>query len=286
MNRRLLILLIIAFGAAGSTVFSLRGWIEGQRADYANQAQQTQPAVDTKEVLVANDSMPAGLLVKLSHLRWQAWPKDAIAESYIVRGRGIEMTDFEGTVVRVGVASGEPVTNERVVKSGERGFLAAVLTPGMRAFSVPVTATTGIAGFIFPGDRVDLIVTHVIDKKGDNERTRRASETVLTDIRVLAVDQQTDDQNGKAAIAKTVTLELTPKQAEIVSVSLVMEQGRLSLSLRSLTKEDDPDFIEPKARTHTLDTQASRLLDRRNRQARKATRVRVVKGGETVVLDF
>ncbi len=194
------------------------------------------------------------------------------------------MTDFEGTVVRTGVASGEPVTNERVVKSGERGFLAAVLSPGKRAVSVPVTATTGIAGFIFPGDRVDLILTHAIDKKGEDDRTRRASETVLTDVRVLAVDQQTDDQNGKASIAKTVTIELTPRQAELVS--LVMELGRLSLSLRSLAKVDDPSFVETTARTHTWDSEASRLLDQRNRRARKSTRVRVVKGGETVVLDF
>lgn len=284
MNRRLLTLLIIAVVAAGSTVLSLRGWIEGQRADYANAAQKTVPEMDTDEVLVASVSLPAGLLVKRSHLRWQAWPKDAIAESYIVRGSGVEMTEFEGTVVRVGVASGEPVTNERVVKSGERGFLAAVLTPGMRAVSVPVTAITGIAGFIFPGDRVDVILTHAIDKKGDDDRERHASETVLTDIRVLAVDQQTDDQNGKAAIAKTVTLELKPRQAE--TVALVIELGRLSLSLRSLTKDDDPDFADTKARTHTLDSQASQLLDQKNRQVRKGTRVRVVKGGETVVVDF
>ncbi len=284
MNRRLVLLLLIAIVAAGSTVLSLRGWIEGQRADYASAAQRPQANTNTVEVLVASDSLPTGTLVKRSHLRWQAWPKDAVAESYIVRGRGVARTDFEGTVVRTGVASGEPLTNERVVKSGERGFLAAVLSPGKRAVSVPVTAITGIAGFIFPGDRVDLILTHAIDKKGDGERMRRASETVMTDIRVLAVDQQTDDQNGKASIAKTVTLELSPKQAEIVSLS--MELGRLSLSLRSLTKEDDPDFVETKARTYTWDREASRLLDQQNRRAGKGGRVNVVKGGETVVVEF
>jgi len=284
MNRRLLLLLLIAVVAAGSTVLSLRGWIEGQRADYASAAQRPQPKTNTDDVLVASTSLPTGLLVKRSHLRWQAWPKDAIAETYIVRGRGVEMTDFEGTVVRTGVASGEPLTNERVVKSGERGFLAAVLSPGKRAVSIPVTATTGIAGFIFPGDRVDLILTHAIDKKGDGERTRRASETVMTDVRVLAVDQETDDQNGKASIAKTVTLELSPRQAEIVS--LIQELGRLSLSLRSLTKEDDPDFVETNGRTHTWDSEASRLLDQQNRKARKGTQVFVVKGGETVVVEF
>ncbi len=286
MNRRFLILLFVAVVAAGTTIMSLRGWIEGQRVDYVSAAQRPGPAVETSEVLVAGKALPAGLLVKRSHLRWQAWPNDAIAANYIVKGRGVELEAFEGTVVRSGVAKGEPITETRIVRTGERGFLAAVLTPGMRAFSVPVTATTGIAGFIFPGDRVDLILTHVIDKKGDDDRTRRASETVLTDVRVLAVDQQTDDQNGKASVAKTVTLELTPKQAELVSVSLVMEQGRLSLSLRSLTKEDDPDFVESKARTHTLDTQASRLLDQRNRKVRGGTRVKVVRGGETVIVDF
>lgn len=284
MNRRLLILLLIAIVAGGSTVLSLRGWIEGQRADYAAAAQRPQSDTNTNEVLVANSGLPAGLLVKRSHLRWQAWPKDAVAESYIVRNRGVKIADFEGTVVRAGIASGEPLTIERVVKPGERGFLAVVLSPGKRAVSVPVTATTGIAGFIFPGDRVDVILTHAIDKKGDNERTRRASETVLTDVRVLAVDQQTDDQNAKASIAKTVTLELSPKQAEIVF--LIQELGRLSLSLRSLTKEDDPDFVETKARTYTWDRDASRLLDQQNRRARKGNRVNVVKGGETVIVEF
>ena len=284
MNRRLLVLLLIAVVAAGSTVLSLRGWIEGQRADYAAAAQRTQPDTNTDEVLVANTGLPAGLLVKRSHLRWQAWPKDAIAETYIVRNRGVTIADFEGTVVRTGVASGEPVTDERVVKSGERGFLAAVLSPGQRAVSVPVTATTGIAGFIFPGDRVDLILTHAIDKRGDGDRTRRASETVLTNVRVLAVDQQTDDQNGKAAIAKTVTLELSPRQAEIVA--LIQELGRLSLSLRSLTKSDDPNFVETNGRTYTWDSDASRLLDQQNRRAHKGTQVKVVKGGETVIVEF
>lgn len=284
MNRRLLTLLLIAIVAGGSTVLSLRGWIEGQRADYASAAQQPRPDTNTDEVLVANKSLPAGLLVKRSHLRWQAWPKDAIAESYIVRNRGVKIAEFEGTVVRTGIASGEPLTSERLVKPDERGFLAAVLSPGKRAVSVPVTATTGIAGFIFPGDRVDLILTHAIDKKGDGERTRRASETVMTDVRVLAVDQQTDDQNGKASLAKTVTLELSPKQAEIVA--LIQELGRLSLSLRSLTKDDDSDFVETKARTHTWDSEASRLLDQQNRKARKGSQVFVVKGGETVVVEF
>lgn len=284
MNRRLLILLLIAVVAAGSTVMSLRGWIENQRADFAAAAQRTLPDTNTDEVLVARTPLPAGLLVKRSHLRWQAWPEDAIADSYIVRKSGVKIADFEGTVVRTGVAKGEPLTNERVVKSGEQGFLAAVLTPGKRAVSVPVTAITGIAGFIFPGDRVDLILTHAIDKKGDNDRTRRASETVLTNVRVLAVDQQTDDQNNKASIAKTVTLELSPKQAEIVS--LIQELGRLSLSLRSLAQEDDPDFDETKSRTFTWDRDASRLLDQQNRKARKGNRVNVVKGGETAVVEF
>ncbi len=104
MNRRLLILLLIAVVAAGGTVMALRGWIEGQRADYASAAQRTLPDTNTDEVLVASTPLPAGLLVKRSHLRWQAWPEDAISESYIVRKSGVNMADFVGTVVRTGVA--------------------------------------------------------------------------------------------------------------------------------------------------------------------------------------
>ena len=126
--------------------------------------------------------------------------------------------------------AGEPVTLRKLVGPGERGFLAAALAPGMRAVTVPVNQTTGIAGFIFPGDRVDMLLTHlVVDARGSE---RQASETVLYNVRVLAVDRDTNNIENAPKVASTVTLEVTPKIAEVISV--LRKLGDLSLSLRSL----------------------------------------------------
>ena len=170
-------------------------------------------------------------------MRWQAWPDDTVAPTYVIENER-SMNDFIGGVVRSSIAAGQPITDTRVVKPGDQGFLAAVLQPGMRAVSVAVNAETGLAGFIFPGDRVDVILTHGMQEKDSegNQYTKRASETVLQNVRVLAVDQSMDDQNKEVTIAKTATLELLPKQAEILTVTAQL--GVLSLSLRGLQEED------------------------------------------------
>ncbi len=122
----------------------------------------------------------------------------------------------------------------------DRGFLAAVLNPGMRGVSVPVNATSGIAGFVFPGDWVDIILTIRVNEKSEesgNNRTRYFSETLLTDVRVLAVDQNIENEKGEVNVAKTATLEVTTKQAEMIAIAL--EMGSISLSLHSLAREQD-----------------------------------------------
>jgi pilus assembly protein CpaB len=178
----------------------------------------------------------------------------------------------------------------------------------MRAVAVSVNAETGIAGFVFPGDHVDVILTHGIngvDSEG-NAFVRRASETVLQNVRVLAVDQNTNDQSEQAAIAKTATLELSPKQVEVVSV--ISELGRLSLSLRSLQKDEQaiagglgPAPVVPgvpsltlgpkkpsgvkvaKKGTYTWDTEVSRLINRSNV---KPKTIDVVRGQEAETVEI
>jgi pilus assembly protein CpaB len=190
------------------------------------------------------------------------------------------------------------------VRPGERGFLAAVLRPGFRAITVGVNTTSGIAGFIFPGDSIDLILSHSVGRQGENGRVRRASETVLADVRVLAIDQSTNDQVEKANPAKNVTLEVTPKQAEIVS--LISDIGRLSLSLRSLQQNegaiveakpgDSPELNpilarlikgdEPeRGKGHTWDSEVSRLLNVPKSKANQH-QVKVVRGAEAAVVVF
>lgn len=265
----------IALLVAGVMVFFGRHWLgfaaqqpqtvaapsgPSQRLARPSLTEAPQPA-PALQVLVARTDIRTGQIVKPDDMRWQAWPDGTISPTYIIEGRR-PLSDFVGAVSRAPISAGEPITEGRVVLSGTRGFMAAVLQPGMRAVSIQVTPTSGVSGFIFAGDRVDLILTHVFEK--DAIKERQASETVLRDVRVIAMDQRLDARPGEAPqVAKTATLEVTPKQAEIIA--LAAEMGKLSLALRSLQEPVDSDGgvlarnpdNEP---SFTRDSNVSRLL--------------------------
>ena len=187
MNVRLLGLVLVALIAAGGAIFGANSWLAGQRAalEAANR-NQVQVKKDHTRIIVAKRGLPAGTLIKKTHLRWQAWPDTGVSDAYLVDGKA-NLESLVGTVVRQGIAAGEPITETRVVRPGQHGFMAAVLRPGFRAITVAVNITSGVAGFVFPGDRIDLILSHSVGREGQNGRVRRASETVLTDVRVLAM---------------------------------------------------------------------------------------------------
>ncbi len=267
MNPRTLLLALAALMTAGLTAFLVNGWMERQRA---LNVRAPAPKVEVLQVLVAKRNLGAGTFLKRGDTTWQAWPEGSLSSAYAVKGKR-KQKEFVGSVVRSTIVAGQPVTDSNVVKVGERGFLAAVLTPGLRALSFPITAASGIAGLVFPGDRVDLILSHkfkVTSSGNSKSKIRIASETVLTNVRILAIDQRTDDQKEKSnrsRVGKTATLELTPKQAEIVSVALNL--GKLSLSLRSLAKKGTGSAGDPekemksaRGRTMTIDGEVSRLL--------------------------
>ena len=233
MSPRAIILVLLAVVFAGGTVYAANWWLNSQRLAMEPGKPEEVVAAPSREVLVTVTSLPTGSFIRPEHLRWQAWPDGDIAETWVTREGGLggeqQIQGLAGAVVRQGIAAGEPVVAGRVVRPGERGFLAAVLHPGMRAVSVAVNATTAASGFIFPGDRIDLLLTHA-------PGGRRISETVLTNIRVLATDQSTNDQNATAVVARTVTVEATAHQVEMINVARSI--GQLSLSLRSLARED------------------------------------------------
>lgn len=235
MGPRRILVLLLALVVAGVTAVYARSWISNQQRPITI-VQASQPAEEEgSEVLVAETNIPSGRFIKLQDVRWQRWPSDDIPDNYIVKD-GDNKEAIVGAVVRRGLFAGQPITEASVVKPGDRGFLAAVLSPGMRAVSVPINATSGNSGLIFPGDRVDLILTQTLD--GDT--TRRVSETVLPNIRIIAMGVSTGDDPKKGKNhqkARTATLEVTPREAE--SVALVTELGKLSLSLRSLAKDED-----------------------------------------------
>jgi pilus assembly protein CpaB len=282
MNLRKILLLAVAALLTILTVWSVRSYLDGQKAELDARARslQQKPAAQGTMVLVAKNDLPTGSFIKPEHLRWQPWPDDG-ASNYVRQGNR-RLEEFVGSVVRARIASGEPVTDGRIVKPDDRGFMAAVLTPGMRAISVAVNPTSGISGFVLPGDRVDLVLTHAIKSErdgGGGSQDRHASETILSDLRVLAIGQKIQEsKSGETIVAGTATLEVSAKQVEVIAVAI--ELGKLSLSLRSLgkTENEDSEYLSgadigtgkplaagatPGSKTYTWDQEASQLLFRR-----------------------
>jgi pilus assembly protein CpaB len=262
MRARTLILLLVAILLAGGTGMLVRSWLAQQRNAEAVAAPMPTPT--QKSILVAHGVIARGQILKPTDLAWQSWPDGAIDHAYIQKGTK-KIEDFAGWVARDPLGPGEPVTENKMVAPGSRGFLAAVLRPGMRAVSVPVTRTSGISGFVFPGDQVDILITHSLPTSTSKGPAvlHQASETVLHDVRVLAVDQKLDNKVSEPVVAQTATLEVTPKQSEMIAVA--SEMGKLSLSLRSLVtppgEETTADSAEnAEAGTFTLDSEVSRLL--------------------------
>jgi pilus assembly protein CpaB len=230
MDRKKLILLIGALIIAVGTAFAARSIFADAGAPQAEAA----PEPAGPKVLVAQRALPTGTIITADAMGYQQWPEELVQDVYFLDGES-DINQLLGTVVRHPITAGEPVTQGSLVSPGDRGFLAAALGPGMRAVTVPVSAKTGVAGFVFPGDRVDLVLTQTVN--GAEGTPLKAAETVLRNLRVLATDQrteQTQNENGKTVVRafRTVTLEVTPKIAEKVAVAQTI--GTLSLALRSI----------------------------------------------------
>lgn len=280
MDFRRLLFLGIAVILAGAIAMSVRSAAKPDTGE--------RPIVQNKDlpaILVAKIDLPAGSLIQPDQLAWQTWPTEKLGSMYIQKGSR-NLDEFAGAVVRSGLRAGEPITDGRLVTPKDRGFMAAVLNPGMRAVSVRVDDASGVSGLVFPGDRVDVILTQTIAQADEGRRstTRRASETVLTNVRVLAVDQRTDDIKTEAKIAKTTTLEVTPKQAE--KIALIADLGKLSLSLRSLGAEPsaaaDATTLPPDAPSYTWDSEASYLLS----PVQKPVNLSIVRGNTVEDIVF
>jgi pilus assembly protein CpaB len=229
MDRNKIILLVIALLIAVVTVVVARSMI-------STEASAPEEVKVQLQILVAAKDLPSGTLTKESDLRWQNWPADSKTDNMIVNISDDKNT-YIGTVVRAGIREGEPITKNNVLRPGEQGFLAAVLQPGKRAISVKITPVTGVAGLVFPGDRVDVILTHIVESPDDPQlKSRRISETMVHDARVLALDQTTDDQTKEPKLAEVATIEVSSKEAE--KIALMADWGTVALVLRSVAGAD------------------------------------------------
>lgn len=235
MNVKSVILIVAALLFAGGTAFVASRLMSTPQQTVAK-APKEEPA---KKVLVAKGNLPAGTFIKEEDVSWQKWPTDGVNESYLLEGQA-DVNTVVGAVVRKGIVSGEPITEAQIARPGDRGFLAAVLTPGMRAIAIDVNEPSSVAGLIFPGDRIDILLNMKFKLSGeegsDSGYKPQTSETVLENVRLLATDRRLNDIEGEPKKVKTLTIEVTPKQAEMIKVAASM--GDLHMSLRGLGKPD------------------------------------------------
>ena len=230
MDRKKLLLLVGALVIAIGTALAAKSMFTGAAAP---QAVAAAPKLEGPKVLVAKRALPVGTIITADAIGYQLWPKEMVQDAYFIDGQA-DMGKLLGTVVRNPITAGEPVTQGSLVAPGDRGFLAAALGPGMRAITVPVSAKTGVGGFVFPGDHVDLMLTQSV---GGGDQSLKATETILRNLRVLATDTETETtktEDGKTIVkgSRTVTLEVTPRLAEKIEVAQTI--GTLSLALRSI----------------------------------------------------
>jgi pilus assembly protein CpaB len=219
---------IVIAGTAGLGAFLLMQGIVNRPA-----TQNTvEVRVDATEVLVAASAIDLGVIASESLFRWQTWPKDAVAPAFITKSSPPEMiSGLNGAVVRAPLLPGEPVTSDKLIKPGQGGVLAAILPAGMRAISTKITEASAVGRLILPNDHVDVILSRRVRGRGGEDVV---SDTLLRNIRVLAIGQQIQNKEGEkaAAAADTATLELTPQQAETLAQANSM--GDISLALRSI----------------------------------------------------
>jgi len=246
MRIRTIVLLLLAFILAGGTAYLAQLYLAAQRPAVVPVAQ---PKAE-RSVLVAKGDIHRGQILVPADLTWQAWPEGGVDKTYVLQGGPQKPETFAGWVARNPIASGEPVSESKIVAPGSRGFLAAVLRPGMRAITVPVTLTSGVAGFIFPGDNVDLLLTFAVPPRpgSGSKYPHKATETMMRHLRVIAIDQRLETKPGQVVPPHTATFEVTPKQGEALAVASQM--GQMTLILESLAP--GPDEKRPADQTVTM----------------------------------
>ncbi|CAN7622235.1 Flp pilus assembly protein CpaB [Phyllobacterium sp. LjRoot231] len=231
MQKARLVILVVAVAAAGAA-----GYIATHMKPNVTVVTEAGPQIKLQDVLVATENLGVGAEVH-GQMRWQQWPEDAVADGYIKRSeRPNAEEELKGSTVRLQIFPGEPIREAKLIGKGQ-SFMSAQLPAGMRAVATQIAAETSAGGFILPDDYVDVIMI----RQMEGEQKQYATETILSNIRVLAIDQtiQEDEKGEKTKVGSTATLELTPEQAEILTVAQQMA-ARLSLVLRSVQDAQEP----------------------------------------------
>lgn len=229
MNRARIVVLTVAICAGGVAAYLASG------SDNSAPLPVTQaPQLPTVDVLVAKNDIGLGQTVKAEDVQWQTWPAATASATFIRRNERPEAaSQVTGSIARAPFIQGEPIRDQKLVKAEGSGFMAAILPTGMRAISTEISPETGAGGFILPNDRVDVLLTRRLKNPDQTGQDVVTSEIILTNVRVLAIDQAPKEKDGQnAVVGKTVTLELNPAQTQVLASS--RQAGTLSLALRSI----------------------------------------------------
>lgn len=197
------------------------------------------PKIDTEEVLVASKDIAMGGAIQEGDLIWTEWPKANMVEFLVTKSQRPEAAkEFVGAVARAPFLTGEPIREQRLMRT-DRGFMSVILPAGMRAVAVEVKAASTAGGFILPNDRVDVILTRASPKSVAGADPY-VSETLMQNIRVLAIDQQISEKSteGHVVARETATLELSARQVEMLAQA--QQLGTVSLALRSIADQAGP----------------------------------------------
>ena len=238
MNTQRIIVLGFALVAAGGAAFLVRGMLGGGTP--VVQAKPA-PAIAMSEVLVASTNLTPGQALTADQVRWEKWPSSTVDPQFITHAAAGEAEAVvKGSVVRAMILPGQPITKTAIVRGDASGFMAATLSEGMRAVSIAINTDSGAGGFILPNDRVDVILT----RKPQSNNSRGSAKTILSNLRVLAVDQTfKQEKDTRTVVGKTATVEVSPGQAELISAAAMT--GQLSLSLRPLSDSDVARNTDP-----------------------------------------
>ncbi len=241
MNTARIVVLTIAVGAGGVAAYLASG------SDKGPAPAEPVAQMPTVDVLVARADIGLGQSLKPDDMQWQTWPASSNSNTFIRRGeRPDATTQVAGWIARAPFIAGEPIREQKLVRADGSGFMAAILPTGMRAISTEISPETGAGGFILPNDRVDVILSKR-EKADKNGPDQVISEVILTNVRVLAIDQAPKEKDGQnAVVGKTVTLELKPEQAE--TLARARQTGTLALALRSIA---DLNMVENRTDDHT-----------------------------------
>jgi pilus assembly protein CpaB len=242
MNTARIVVLTIAIGAGGIAAYLASG---SDRPEVTTQPVAQVPTVD---VLVAKSDIGLGQTVKADDMQWQSWPAASANSSFISKASKADaIKEITGSIARAPFITGEPIREPKLIKANGSGFMAAILPSGFRAISTEISPETGAGGFILPNDRVDVILSKREKNRDDKLPDIVSAEIVLTNIRVLAIDQAPKEKDGASTIiGRTATLELKPEQAETLARS--RQSGTISLALRSITDANTVAKVEEEIR--------------------------------------